>query len=188
MIKEKSQKAKSKEIMPISDIKIVSLQPEDVPRLIALTEGELSELNTRTYFTQCFEAHQAQERLMFLALDSENSILGYVQYNKFPLYKAFQNHAVPEIQDLFVIPEKRRQGIAQKLISHCESLARKEGRKLIGIGVGLLKSYGAAQILYNQLGYHPDGAGLVYNREPVTKGTQVCADDDLCLMMIKHLD
>ncbi len=174
--------------MPISDVKIRALQPEDVPRLTALTQGEVSELNTPTYFTQCFEAHQAQERLMFLAVDDENSILGYVQYNRFPLYAAFRNHAIPEIQDLYVTPQMRRQGIAKKLINHCENLARQEGHKLIGIGVGLTKSYGTAQILYNQLGYHPDGAGLVYNRTPVAKGTQVFADDNLCLMMIKHLD
>lgn len=59
--------------------------------------------------------------------------------------------------------------------------------KFIGIGVGLASDYGAAQRLYIQRGYVPDGHGVAYRDRTVEYGDQVSVDDDLVLYLIKRL-
>jgi hypothetical protein len=56
-----------------------------------------------------------------------------------------------------------------------------------GIGVGLYAAYGSAQRMYARRGYMPDGRGVVYDGVPVAAGTTVHVDDDLVLMMTRHL-
>lgn len=112
---------------------------------------------------------------------------GYALYNRKPRYAWFLNQGIPEIQDLNVHPDHRQQGIATAIVAACEELGREEGGDLIGIGVGLAASYAAAQCLYIKLGYMPDGAGVVYDAEPVAFGVAKPNDDDLCLMMMKDL-
>lgn len=112
---------------------------------------------------------------------------GYVLYNTKPRYAPFARLGIPEIQDLNVHPDHRREGIGQALIKACEQKAIDDGKDMIGLGVGLHASYGPAQLLYCRMGYQPDGAGLVHDGEAVGYGKMVPNDDDLCLMMIKDL-
>ncbi|WP_274365632.1 hypothetical protein [Paenibacillus thermotolerans] len=56
---------------------------------------------------------------------------------------------------------------------------------VVGIGVGLFESYGAAQRMYAKRGYVPDGRGVMYREQPVAPGSEVCVDDDLNLYMVK---
>ncbi len=112
---------------------------------------------------------------------------GYALYVQRPRYAPFLRLNIPEIQDVNVHPDHRGQGIATALIAACEKRAREDGHATIGLGVGLDARYGPAQRLYGKLGYLPDGAGLVYDAEPVAFGAARPNDDDLCLMMIKEL-
>ncbi len=57
----------------------------------------------------------------------------------------------------------------------------------MGIGFGLYADYGAAQRLYVQMGYVPDGHGLTWNNEPARAGDMVRVDDDLVLWLRKPL-
>lgn len=112
---------------------------------------------------------------------------GFALYVDRPRYAPFLRFNIPEIQDVNVHPDCRQQGIATALIKACEKFAKDEGHMMIGIGVGVSANYGPAQRLYAKLGYLPDGAGLVYDGEPVPFGVSKPNDDDLCMMMTKDL-
>jgi GNAT superfamily N-acetyltransferase len=109
---------------------------------------------------------------------------GFCVLNYSPQYSLYQRLGIPEIQDIFVLPDARRQGVATTLIQYCEGLCDKDA---IGISVPVGADYGPAQSLYAQCGYIPDGNGVTYNREFVPNNTTVKIDDNLCLMLIKNL-
>lgn len=109
---------------------------------------------------------------------------GYAVINRAPKYQIYQRLNIPEIQDVFVMPSDRGQGIAAMLIHYLESISKAES---IGISVPVSHVYGVAQRLYIKLGYIPDGNGVTYEREPVAFGTTARLDDNLCLMMVKDL-
>lgn len=113
--------------------------------------------------------------------------IGFCILNYQPRYAFYKRLNIPEIQDLNIVPNARRQGHAQSLIKHCEALVREKGHEMIGVSVGLSANYGPAQRLYAKLGYHPDGNGVTYDREPVAHAAQHPVDDDLCLMLVKVL-
>lgn len=136
-----------------------------------------------------FEGYHADmvagRRLVFVAwLDGE--FAGYVTLLWESWYPFFREQGIPEIVDLNVLPHLRNQGIGSLLLDIAEQHACKKSLK-VGLGVGLLKDYGAAQRLYMKRGYLPDGKGISYACEPVGYGQQVCADDDLLLWLVKHL-
>ena len=109
---------------------------------------------------------------------------GYAVLNQQPKYTLYQRLGIAEIQDIFVLPEYRGQGIATALIKHCEGQTDKD---MIGISVPVSPQFGAAQRLYIKMGYMPDGNGVTYYREIVMHNSSVKVDDDLCLMLVKDL-
>lgn len=58
---------------------------------------------------------------------------------------------VAEVGDLFVIPERRRQGVAQMMLSRVEQLARERGAHLLRSGTGI--EDGASQKLHAKAGF-----------------------------------
>lgn len=142
--------------------------------------------NEDGYFERCLEEQAKGHRELILIL-KDGVLAGYVQYQRKPQYQPFRSLGIPEIQDLYVLPEYRQNGLATKLIIHCEEKALSENHDMIGIGVGLYSNYGKAQRLYVKMGYEPDGGGIVYERNSVMPGQLYKVDDELCLMMIKRL-
>lgn len=165
------------------EVHIRVMQSADVVLLSGFAKGHVAEAD---YFFQSLEEQSDGKRVVFLAFCSGN-LAGYVHYNRFPQYQPFRSLEFPEIQDLYVDPSVRRQGIARALITACEDLARQDGKSEIGIGVGIGKEFGPAQNLYGRCGYIPDGAGAVFERESVTSGDLKPVDERLCLMMVKVL-
>lgn len=139
------------------------------------------------YFTRCLNERDAGRRRIFVAETPDKQGAGYVMLNRLSRYQPFRSLKVPEIQDLFVRPEYRRQGTGRALIDACEQAARHEQNTMIGLAVGLHAAYGAAQRLYVRMGYLPDGFGIVHDCEPVKPGEYRPVDDHLCLMMVKDL-
>lgn len=133
------------------------------------------------YFEEALEKSD-----IYLAHANKN-ILAFCLLNFAPRYSLYRRLNIPEIQDVNVLPEQRRKGIATALIRHCETIARERGHEHIGISVGLSKDYGPAQILYAKLGYRPDGNGVTYDRESVITGKNYAINDDLALMLLKPL-
>lgn len=158
---------------------------QDVLSLCELSEA-LGKGDDSDYFKRCLQL-QAEGRRILYIVSTQGRDAGYGILNWRPKYAPFKSLHIPEIQDLNVIPDFRRQGLASALIKHCELLAKEKGHSLMGIGVGLHYSYGPAQKLYIKLGYVPDGHGVNYDRKQVAFGDFRPVDDDLCLMLVKVL-
>ncbi len=105
-----------------------------------------------------------------------------------PVYPLFRRLDMPEIQDICVVPDARRQGIGTGLVHHCENIARSAGKTDIGISVGLHARFGAAQRLYVGLGYIPDGSGIAYDDVSVKAGEINPVDSFLTLKLTKNLN
>jgi GNAT superfamily N-acetyltransferase len=114
----------------------------------------------------------------------DGQFAGYVTVNWTPTYSGFAEQKIPEIQDLNVLPEFRRQGIGTQLLDRAEEEVALRS-SIVGIGVGLHPGYNAAQRLYVKRGYIPDGRGVTYRNCPVEEGMQVVFDDDLVLHLTK---
>lgn len=138
------------------------------------------------YFDRCLAEQTAGTRQIFIAT-LDDAPVGYVQLNWRPVYVPFRRLDIPEIQDLNVIPAVRRQGIGATLVEYCEITARQAGKTDMGISVGLYAAFGAAQRLYVQRGYVPDGAGVAVDDEPLRGGEMRPIDDNLTLKLIKPL-
>lgn len=129
---------------------------------------------------------QDQGELVLLIATQDTHYRGHLIIVWQPYYRHFREQNIPEIQDLNVRPDSRRQGIATQLLDDAEKRMRGRSDKA-GIGFGLYADYGAAQRLYIKRGYVPDGHGVFYNHVPVEPGQSVPVDDNLVLYLVKHL-
>lgn len=166
-------------------IEVRKATPEDIQTLYSLTSME-NHVKDNDYFHRCLDEVLQGKREVFV-VEQESRICGYCFYQRFPRYQPFRRLSIPEIQDIYIHPDDRQKGLATLLIGKCEEQALSEGKDMIGLGVGLTSNYGKAQKLYVKLGYEPDGAGAVYEREAVRAGQLYKLDDELCLMMVKRL-
>lgn len=121
-----------------------------------------------------------------LVAEIEGDFAGYVNIVWKPDYPYFIERHIPEIQDFNVLIKYRRRGIGTLLMDKSEEIIR-ERSKVAGLGVGLFSDYGAAQSLYVNRGYVPDGKGIYKYGEYLQHGQQVVVDDDLNLFFIKVL-
>lgn len=138
------------------------------------------------YFERQFEYQQSGGREMLIAT-CEGRDIGYCVLNWEPKYIPFKQRKTPEVQDLNIHRDFRRQGFGRQMIEYCEEKALQKSCAQMGIGVGLGPSYGSAQRLYIKMGYIPDGLGVVYDRKPVQEGELRPVDDHLNLMFLKDL-
>ena len=164
---------------------IITATATNIPYLERIAAAQGSH-KASDYFVTCLVEQEQGKRLVFIAT-ADGQAAGYGMLNWQPQYALYRRLGMPEIQDMNVAPAFRRRGIASMLIAHCEDLAREKGCTDIGISVGLHADYGAAQRLYVQLGYVPDGYGVTYDRKTVRPGEIRPVDDSLCLMMVKSL-
>jgi len=137
------------------------------------------------YFERVWEQQAVGALILLLALDADD-YLGHCKLVWSPDYSGFRERGIPEIQDLNVIRSQRRQGLASHLLDEAEARIVKRSR-FAGLGFGLYADYGAAQRLYIQRGYVPDGHGLHYFDEPLPPGATCTVDDDLVLYLVKQL-
>jgi GNAT superfamily N-acetyltransferase len=103
-----------------------------------------------------------------------------------PDYPGVAYRWIPEIQDLNVLPQFRRRGIASAMLDRAEGAAARRS-SVVGIGVGLHPGYNAALVLYVRRGYVPDGLGVSYGDRFVQEGEIVPFDDALGLHFTKDL-
>lgn len=136
-------------------------------------------------YTGYFREQNESHREVIIA-EYRGEFAGYVTIVWKTKYDFFREKGIPEIKDLNVLIKYRRQGIATKLMDEAEKRISKRS-KHAGLGVGLYKDYGNAQIMYAKRGYMPDGRGVCYRDKELEPGQNVVLDDDLNLMMIKKL-
>ncbi len=129
---------------------------------------------------------QEAGRRVVLVAEWEGDFSGYVTIAWQSDYVAFKAEDIPEIQDLNVLPEFRRRGIAARLLDEAEGLASERCDR-VGISVGLHPGYNAAQRMYVLRGYVPDARGVTWQGEYIREGQEVVADDALVLHLVKEL-
>jgi GNAT superfamily N-acetyltransferase len=169
---------------PVS-IELRNLQSDDLDR-IAAVDGGAAWKSDRALWSGYLADQQNGRRTVLLAF-SDQRLLGYGTLVWEPNYQPFRSDGTPEINNLVVASQARRQGVASAMIRAFERSAKEAGRKTVGLAVGLYADYGAAQRLYVSLGYRPDGNGITYAGKFVPPGDRVKLDDDLVLWLVKAI-
>jgi GNAT superfamily N-acetyltransferase len=139
----------------------------------------------RSTFTDYLKEQHSGHRQMWVAY-VKDELAGYVTLNWHSSYWPFSKNGVPEIADLNVLLPFRKRGIGSALLDIAEEHAAHKS-PTVGIGVGLYDGYGAAQKLYVQRGYIPDGRGPTYRYIKLNYGQSVTVDDDLVMWFKKQL-
>jgi GNAT superfamily N-acetyltransferase len=93
---------------------------------------------------------------------------------------------LPEIQDVFVLPELRRRGIASQLTAAAEDEARRRGWDRISLSVSQDKN-AAASLLYAKLGYVDAGVEPVRMLGEITLRGRPFAVDDTLVYLVKEI-
>jgi len=166
-------------------ITLHELRAEDIPRLAATDGGPAWKGRDKRW--KRYLADQSQGLRVVLLAETAGGIVAYGSLVWASQHPHFRNAGIPEIQDLVVAQRQRRAGLGTRMIRALEGRARAAGCTQVGLGVGLYRDYGAAQRLYQSLGYIPDGEGVSYHNAPVTPGATVKVDDHLVLWLVREL-
>jgi GNAT superfamily N-acetyltransferase len=93
---------------------------------------------------------------------------------------------IPEVQDVYVLPDRRRRGVASALMLGAERLAGRRGEPRISLSYGIAND--AARQLYTNLGYRD--AGIPPERVDgtiIVRGEPLEVDDTL-VYVVKDVD
>ncbi len=131
------------------------------------------------------EYQEKGERDVIIA-EWNQEFAGYLTIKWNSDYEPFRKGGIPEIADFNVLKKFQRLGIGTDLMDEAEKRIKKISSHA-GIGFGVYKDYGAAQILYINRGYKPDGNGLVKNSIPLKYGEVVTIDDSIVFCLTKKL-
>lgn len=160
------------------------LEPDDI-QTIASAFGAIGWNKPASEYQRYLADQQRGERVVLVAVQND-VFAGYLTIVWTSGYAPFRDAGIPEIVDFNVIPQLRRRGIGSQLLDVAEQRIA-DRSAVAGIGVGLSKDYGAAQRLYVQRGYIPDGQGLISHGRPVAVGEVVTVDDGLIVCFTKSL-
>jgi GNAT superfamily N-acetyltransferase len=163
----------------------IRLLNERDPNVISAAFAQMGWNKPEAQYRKYLREQVAGLRTCFIAIFG-GQFAGYVSVNWRPTYPAFSQRSIPEIQDLNVLRQFRRQGIASGLLDRAEAEVAQHS-EFAGIGVGLHPGYNVAQRLYVARGYVPDGRGVTYKDQFMEEGAHVVLDDDLVLHLIKRL-
>lgn len=92
---------------------------------------------------------------------------------------------VPEIGDVFVVPDRRRGGVATALTAAAEGEAAARGHALISLSHGIANH--AARRLYEHLGYRDAGLDPERVQGPVLMRGRPVEVDDTLIHLVKDL-
>jgi GNAT superfamily N-acetyltransferase len=93
---------------------------------------------------------------------------------------------LPEIQDVFVLPERRRRGIATELTHAAEEEARARGWDSVSLSVSQ-EGNAAARLLYSKLGYVDAGVEPVRVSGPIMLRGRPFDVNDILVYLKKQL-
>ncbi len=98
------------------------------------------------------------ESVIFAVESDAGKLVGFTQL--YPLFSSVQVRRVWLLNDLFVAPEARRQGVGEMLMHAARKFAEETGAKGLALETGL-DNYGA-QLLYEKLGYVKQSGTMWY--------------------------
>lgn len=116
-------------------VSFLALKEEDLEEIV-LAFKEIGWHKPRTIY-ETYLLEQSKNIRSSLVAKINEKFCGNVTIRWKSEYPSFHNQNIPEISDLNVLPQFRKQGIGTRLISACEEIAKKQGYVNIGIGVGL---------------------------------------------------
>ena len=93
---------------------------------------------------------------------------------------------LPEVQDVYVLPALRRQGVARSLSAAAEELVRGRGLSSISLSVSRDRNE-PARLLYQSLGYVDAGVEPVRVSGTITLRGRPFDVDDTLVYLVKHL-
>lgn len=160
------------------------LSQDDIPLIVAAF-AKIGWNKPASLYQKYLEEQENNQRCVWVAF-KEDAFGGYITLKWQSEYPSFKVHSIPEISDLNVLPDFRKQGLATKFLDLAEAEVRKKS-PIVGIGVGLSADYGNAQRLYVKRGYMPDGRGITSRYQSLSWGDTVHMDDDLVLWFTKRL-
>lgn len=99
------------------------------------------------------------ESVIFLAMDGGNAI-GFVQL--YPLFSSVAMRSLWLLNDLFVDPAARKQGVGEALLKHAEDFARETGSR--GLSLRTATDNYPAQRLYARCGWVRNEQFYTYDR------------------------
>lgn len=99
-----------------------------------------------------------QESIIFLAENGTEAALGFTQL--YPSFSSTRAARIYVLNDLFVVPEARRTGIAKILLEAAARFGRASGAAKLSLSTALTNH--AAQRLYESLGWKRDEAFCEY--------------------------
>lgn len=171
-------------LMYKSDISIHTLQPRDC---LTISQAFAAQGWNKpvSQYERYLEHQNAQTRKVLVA-ETKGEFAGYlvIQWNSD--YLPFKAKGIPEIIDLNVLQKFQRNKVATVLMDEAERQI-KQVSPVAGIGFGLTKDYGPAQIMYIKRGYLPNGRGIVKASKSLEYGQRVTIDDDLVMYLTKLL-
>jgi len=136
------------------------------------------------HFELLLAEHESGLRTVLVA-KVDGQLVGHASIFWSPAYPYFRSHSIPEIQDLNVVPQLRRRGVASRLLDEAERRVSVNHAQ-VGIAFGLHPGYRVAQRLYVARGYVPDGQGVFWRDHYTGEGESVVLDDDLLLHLVKR--
>jgi GNAT superfamily N-acetyltransferase len=151
-------------------------------RFLAEWVVEGGEFGAREYLA----GHTEPEGASLIA-EGDGRVMGYVAMVWVSDYAGFRERGIPLLHQILVAEPYRRRGVATQLMDAAEGLARERGVGTLGITVGLFDEYGAAQRMYAERGYVPDGRGVCRGQEPVREGETVTMGHELIMWLTKDL-
>lgn len=131
------------------------LTKDEIPLLDAHLDVERLAGRHRDRFTQ-----QQDGRLTYLIAWLDGVPIGHTMVRwegTTDTFVAERISACAHVEDLFVMPELRSQGIGTRILGHGERLAAERGFERIGLAVGIDNP--RARALYERLGYVDTGFG-----------------------------
>ena len=150
-----------------------------VVRIAALQPGEVA------YVDQCLPLSRldqlAEERSTYLVAWDDHQPVGHAH-----IAWVGTHLGVPEIQDVFVLPERRGQGIGAQLTDAAEQDARARGWERISLSVSQDANV-AARNLYAKLGYVDSGVDPVRVSGVITVRGRPFEVDDTLVYLTKSL-
>ena len=159
------------------------LQSEDIAEVVAAFAALGWGGKLESQFERYLAEHEAGTRVTRFAFVG-GVFAGYLNVLWRSAYPPFADACIPEINDFNVTAQRR--GIGTALMDEAERVIATRS-PVAGVGVGMAAGYGAAQRLYVQRGYVPDGRELMTHERPVIEGESVPVDDDLVLYFTKPL-
>lgn len=161
-----------------------SIQPNDAELISQAFQEQGWKKPVSLY--QSYLNFQSNGQRDIIIAEIDNAFAGYLTILWQSDYPYFLENKIPEVNDFNVLEKFQRRGIGTRLMDEAEKRI-KQRSAIAGIGFGVTRDYGPAQILYVKRGYVPDGNGMIRNHLPLKYGEQVRVDDDLVIYLTKVL-